>query len=229
MPLHQRCSFCLFPKARTRRLNSCLSRRNSLQNLQKNALRTTSDGSTSQNNLIPVLPRNSFPSKLPLPRYSAVGPLPNHSYPQSSCVNKTTCSEGNENITCCQTSSVGQSVACPVSPVNPLMTCASQVTVTPRSGESSVPPVLCDSHNHTNNKWSSTDSLFDLTNSNALCNDNNRSHSGGEHSDNQVSPTVIVIDEMTSEGQEAPNDLEQCSSSHSNQNELQLRSPKRKG
>lgn len=217
MPLHYRCFFCLFPKARTRRLNSSLSRRNSLQKLQKNTLTTASDSATSQGNVIPVLPRNSFPSKLPLPRHPTLGPLQNH-----PCVNKTTCSEGNETINGCQTSNAGQSVACTVSPVNLLMPCASQVTVTPRSGVSSVPPI-----------HSSTDSLLDLTNSNALCNDNDNdndtSHSGGEHFVNHVPPSVIVIDETAREGQEAPNDLEHCSTSHSNQNELELRSPKRKG
>ncbi|XP_067051825.1 uncharacterized protein [Acropora muricata] len=190
--------------ARTRRLNSSLSRRNSLQNLQKNTLRTASNAATSQGNVVPVLARNSFPSKLPLPRHPTVGPLQNH-----PCVNKTTCSEGNETINGCQTSSAGQSVACTVSSVNLLMPCATQVTVTPRSGVSSVPPI----HPSTD---SLTDSLLDLTNSNTLCNDNNTSHSGGEHSVNHVPPSVIVIDETAREAQEAPNELE-------------LRSPKRKG
>lgn len=199
---------------RTRRLNSNLSRRNSLQNLQKNTLRTASNAVTSQGNVVPVLARNS---KLPLPRHPTVGPLQNH-----PCVNKTTCSEGNEASNGCQTSSAGQSVARTVSSVNLLMPCATQVTVTPRGGVSSVPPI----HPSTD---SLTDSLLDLTNSNTLCNDNNTSHSGGEHSVNHVSPSVIVIDETAREAQEAPNDLEHCSTSHSNQNELELRSPKRKG
>ena len=217
--------FALFSKARTRHLNSGRSRIISLQKFKDNPSKTAPVPSIMK----PSLNENTVLQKLPLPRYSTVGTLQNHSSLQSSCINRTllstTCSGGNKDLTGCQTSNSRQSSGCSFPAVNPLMIpCTSQVTITPNS--------LAPSHNfnkHINKEQSSTYSVCDLTNSSALCSDGDFSHSAGEHSSSQTAPNLIIVNnEARREYHEAPTVLEQCSSLDSGQNDL-ARSPKRKG
>lgn len=210
---------------RTRHLNSGRSRIISLQKFKDNPSKTAPVPSIMK----PSLNENTVLQKLPLPRYSTVGTLQNHSSLQSSCINRTllstTCSGGNKDLTGCQTSNSRQSSGCSFPAVNPLMIpCTSQVTITPNS--------LAPSHNfnkHINKEQSSTYSVCDLTNSSALCSDSDFSHSAGEHSSSQTAPNLIIVNnEARREYHEAPTVLEQCSSLDSGQNDL-ARSPKRKG
>ena len=185
----------------------------------------------------PSLPENNANEKLPLPRVSTAGVALNTcaTTSQSSSDNRrapsVVQSTANKDVNIRQTSSITQPVGGAVPVSVPVMPCNGQLTGTPSSCLPSTAPSVGNSctNNEQSRNTDAADGMFDVMDDVDVYNDGDLSHSGADQPSAQTAP-VIVIDDASSQNQQLV-DVEEhfSSSSHLSQQELQLRSPKRKG
>lgn len=208
-----------------------------LQKNQEISTATASNPSSMQHSSTPNLSENSAAEKLPLPRLSTAGPSQTSSSDHTQVTNiLSPCADQNSNTS--QILNIPQCTGAPIPvPVSvSSVSCTSQVTGIPSSFGPVGAPVVGDSRDsHTNSKPSSsnddatTDSMFDLTDGGAFCNDGDFSNNGVEHCGTKTTPIIIVDTERSKEQQVTTNEEHSLSSSHPSQTESQLlRSPKRK-
>lgn len=227
-----------FQTARTRRLNSGRVRRSTLQKNHENTTRTMTNSSTVQRSSTPSLGEGNATEELLLPRLSPVGPRQNLSSPDNNqATNSQSCADGrmlngvrsnaSKDLNVCQTSCSSQSTGVPVAVSIPHMPCTGsgsvdQVTGTPSS---CVPPSASSANSHTNNEQLgdayTAEGMLDVMDDGDACSDGDFIHNGAV----ETTPGIVINDESSKD--QRVTTIEE----HSNpsQNELQLRSPKRKG
>lgn len=232
-----------FQTARTRRLNYDRSRRNALNKKHEKTTAATTKPSSILGSSSPSLPESSATEKVPLPRLPTVGPSQNLSSsknnqatnPHSSTADKRALncvqSAVSKGVDISQTSSSTQAVGVPVATSTSCMPCTRNVALV--TGTPSTPSITSSAGNSnslpSNEQSSHADAMegmFDVLDDGASFNDGDFGHS---HPSAETTP-VIVIDDENSKDQPVIT-VEEHSLHHSNlsQNELQLRSPKRKG
>ena len=208
-----------------------------LQKNQQHAAKTVTNPPSIPCSSTPSLPENNANEKLPLPRVSTAGvahhtcanssQLPSANRRAPSVVQSSTNKDVNKRQTSSNTQPVGGAV--PVSV--PVMPCNGQLTGTPSSCLPLTAPSVGKSCtiNEQSRNTDATDSMFDVMDDVDVCNDGNLSHSGADQPSAQTAPVIVIDDESSQDQHVVDVEEHSLSSSNLNQQELQLRSPKRKG
>ena len=210
--------------------------------LPKNQESITSTASNPSTTHLPVKPSGSYTTeKLPLPRLSPVESSPKlllHSSHEiqtvdlpSTKTNRVTqngvqSSAGREPLNVHRTPSTVQSVGSAVAISSPCVGGESQVSRTSIDLTSTVSIVAKSTSDKLSRNADIVEGMFDGVDEGSVLNNEEMNHGGTE----TKSPPVIVIDDESNPEQRVLNVEEHSlSQSHHSQDELQLRSPKRKG
>ncbi|KAL9969201.1 hypothetical protein ACROYT_G021390 [Oculina patagonica] len=224
---------------RTRRLNYGRTRRSMLPKNQESITKTASSPSTTQLSAKPS--GSNKTEKLPLPRLSPVQSSPDLLLQSSSknqtrdlqskrtnrlTQNRVQLTADKEPVSVYRTPSTAQSVGSAVAISSPGVRGESQVSRTPidiTSTDSTVANITSD---ELSRNTDIVEGMFDDVDDGTVFNNEEFDHTGTE---NKSPPVIVIDDERSQEKRLLTVEEHSLSQSQLNQNELQLRSPKRKG